>query len=140
MKEPKPESILAARLAIEAMLNPALARNESSHGAASGSAYRNARDAMRLCDLARRATTLAARQCNGREAWDPVAKCLRRYWTDADQASCDRSLAKIEKTANEILTPYGAKVLTVHGDPRGCVMRLSLASGATNGAGDGWGL
>ena len=131
MKEPKPESILAAQLLHERYVQPL-----SAHC----TPYMAARDAMRLCDLARRATSLAVRQCNGVPRFDTKAGIVLNEWTDADQASCDRSLARIEKTANEILAPYGAKVSTVHGDPRGCVMRLSLASGATNSMSEGWGL
>lgn len=130
MKEPKPESILAAQLMHECHAPRAVHCDT----------YRCARDAMRLCDLANRATTLAARQCNGVPRFNAKAGRVFNSWTETDQASCDRSLAKIEKAANEILALYGAKVLTVHGDPRGCVMRIALASGATNGMGEGWGL
>lgn len=136
--EPNPETRLAAQLARETHAN-------ESHVITGRmfTAYVCARDATELCALARRATRLAVKACNGEGTWcvDPQTYD-RGYWswTEQDEAKNEKALERIAKRIGEIVTPYGAKLLTVHGDPRGCVVRIQLASDATNGIGEGWGL
>lgn len=135
-KEPAPAVRLAAQLTAEC--HKRIVYDERKHEGKS--VYAIARDAEELVRLAKRATSLAVRQCNGVIRWEPGATRPHATWTEADESACERAKERIRKRADEILQPYGGKVLTISGDPRGCVMRLSLASGAQNGFGEGWGL
>ena len=131
-KEPAPAVRLAAILAWE------------NGGPKHNKPYQAALAAEELVRLAKRAASIAVRRCNGIERPEYtkdgrfIGRCAT--WTEADEAAADRAGNRIRKRADEILAPFGGKVLTVSGDPRGCVMRLELSSGATNGMGEGWGL
>lgn len=86
-----------------------------------------ARDAIALIKIARAMDNLAVRQCN-----EP--------WGDKEYERAERRRAKALERIKEIGKPYGFKGASVHGDPRGFVVRIDLASGRKNGWGDGWGV
>ncbi len=133
--EPKAATLLAAKLMHETYF---VAPFKHDH-----SAYHCARDAEELVRLAKRALRYSIMQCNGIERPYPRTGGGVAYaasWTEQDDTWLEKARERISKRATAILEPYGAKLLTVCGDPRGCVMRFELASGACNGMGEGWGL
>lgn len=99
-----------------------------------GDATRTAADAAELARIAAGAKRRSERACNGNGHYDGRSW----VWDETDDAKRERSDARATARANEILAPYGATVLEIGGDPRGPGMRVSLASGARNGWGDGW--
>jgi hypothetical protein len=103
------------------------------------SPHRCATDAMALHRIAATAERLAVLRCNGIQRYVP-GRGLESQWTEEDEAHSERQTDLARTKAEKILSPYGASVLTITGDPRGCVVRLQLASKATNGFGEGWGL
>lgn len=95
-----------------------------------------ARDALALLRIGRQASTLAVRQCNGEGHWADG----RWNWNDADDARAEKHRTTIRKNAQKIADDYGATI-ELGGDPRGYVLRLHLASKASNTfTSDGWGV
>lgn len=133
-KDPKPETVLTAVLALEyAALHP--------HDFASVSPYRPAIHAESLIRLGKRAARIAVQQCNGIERFDAKAGRVLASWTEADQGRADKAKADIEQKANAILAAYGGGNASAGGDPRGYVLKFRLASGRSNGMDSGaWGV
>lgn len=83
-----------------------------------------ARDAIALRRLARRATSLAVRQCN-----EPLPEDY-----------IDKRRESIRKATAAILVNYGVSEFHVAGDPRGLVLQFKPASGRANSLGGLWGV
>lgn len=90
-----------------------------------------ARDAVALRKLGRAAKRVAESRCNGIERYDATAKRRLASWTDEDEGRANRADGRTLAKAEVVAKRYGA---TVHlqGDPRGCVLKLTLASGRSN--------
>lgn len=98
-----------------------------------------ARDALALLRIGKGVSRRAVQACNGIDRYQGNG-IFYPTWTEADEAAKEKADAKALKAAQAIADRYLAKV-TLGGDPRGYVMRLYVASGATNGfSGDGWGV
>jgi len=57
----------------------------------------------------------------------------RQVWDDIDEDRKDAMDAKGHAQASKIAALYGATVEPFQGDPRGCIVRLNLVSGRSNG-------
>jgi hypothetical protein len=99
-----------------------------------------ARDALAMIRIGQGAARRAVQLCNGFPRYDAKARQMLNTWTEADDARREKADAKALERASTIAERYGATV-KLGGDPRGYVMRLYLASGASNTFGDdGWGV
>lgn len=129
-KFPKPSTHLAAMLAWETG-GPKI--NKPFHAAVTAEA---------IARLAARLHRIADMECNGLPVTErrDGKKYEYNVWSAENAAWAEKQRASIAKKATALLEPFGAKLLTVHGDPRGFVIRFELKSGATNGSGEGWGL
>ena len=138
--KPKDATLLALRLSDECTKHHLVLFKDRCGTTRGKTLAEIAADAEELVRLAKRARRYAGIQCNGIARRVPGTGVYHMTWNEADDAWLERARGRIEKRATALLTPYGAKLLTVSGDPRGYVMRFELASGARNGIGEGWGL
>ena len=134
-REPKPATYLAAVLAAE------YGFAKEGYTPPNHPPYRAARDAESLVRLGKRAQRIAEQRCNGIQRYDSQARQTLATWTEADEARAEKATAQIENQARAILERYGARDITVAGDPRGFCLKVKLASGLSNSfGGDVWGV
>ncbi len=101
-----------------------------------------AKDAAALLRIGNGVASRAVLQCNGIQHWDPQTRQMQSTWTEEDETHNDKMKERARTKAQSIADRYGAKVET-GGDPRGCTLRLHLASGRHNTMGgreSGWGI
>ena len=96
--------------------------------------------AARLTALGEVANALAALQCNGVMRREADGRTFGS-WIEGDDEALEAARDKVRTEAAEILKPYGARVDSIKGDPRGHTLLLVLP-GQTNRGFDGnlWGV
>ena len=101
--------------------------------------------ALRLVGLAEGVNALACLMCNGvprRQAGFGGKTYVGGSWTESDEILQEKTRAALIADMNAILQPYGARVVSSYGDPRGHVVHIAFADGASNRGGSEkvWGL
>jgi hypothetical protein len=92
-------------------------------------------DAARLVALGEIVSILSVMNCNG-VLRTRIQNNGKPYtgadWSESDDAISDAIRSAVSQEMNRILAPYGAKVESLHGDPRGRTVHIAFADGASN--------
>jgi hypothetical protein len=90
-------------------------------------------DSIRLVALGEIVSALAVLQCNG--VLRTRQGRLVATWDESDETAQESIRLTVRQEMNRILAPYGAKVESLYGDPRGHTVKLAL-NGASNRVSD----
>ena len=97
-------------------------------------------DAARLTALGEVANALATLQCNGVMRREADGRTFGS-WIEGDDEALEAARDKVRDEADEILKPYGARVDSIKGDPRGHTLLLVLPGQTNRGLGGNlWGV
>jgi hypothetical protein len=93
-------------------------------------------DAKRIAKAARTLDRWALLQCNGIERWDEKSRQRIAGWSEADEAACEKAIAKARVAIERVLHDYRTERafeedthVVYNRDPRGCAVKIGFKSG-----------